>query len=62
MATASVASVKLDEEETERVRRQARELGMYEHGFKRAAIRLALGLPVERRFREHVAAQIRASK
>ncbi len=62
MAAASIRSVKLDEEETLRVARQAHELGLYEHGFIRAAVRLALGLPVEKGFRDHVARMVRSER
>ena len=49
MATSAVRvvkTVKLDLDEDELVKSEAAELGMYDHGVMRAAVRFVLGLPV----------------
>ena len=43
-----VRSLKLTDEEETLLTVRAREAGLYEHGFIKAALRIALGLPVSR--------------
>lgn len=47
-----VTSIRLNVEEAVLVAREAKRLGVYQHGLLRAAIRFALGLPINRELRE----------
>lgn len=47
-----IRSLRLGVEETVLVSREAKRLGVYEHGLLRAAVRFALGLPISPQLRE----------
>jgi hypothetical protein len=49
-----VKSVKLSVEENNELRRRALDEGLFDHGFMRAAIRYALGLPLPERLEQSI--------
>ncbi len=47
-------TLRLNAQEEERLQTRAREAGLYEHGFIKAVLRIALGLPVSQQVRSEV--------